>query len=119
MLARASRQGTRQASSWTAAKSRVAAQAVQRNLSASAAWSSANAKAASRVSLAAASTGYAWAAHNARSLSHTAVRVPRYFWHATPPPRADSNHRALVVRRCTALVCIEPKRARLPAIRSH
>jgi hypothetical protein len=119
MLARASLKGTRQASSWTAANSRVAAQALQRNLSASAAWSSANAKAASRISLAAASAGYFWAADNAKGLSHRAGRIPRNFGHAaSPPPTPDATHRALVVRRCTALVCVEARRARLPAIRA-
>ena len=110
IITRASLKGTRQASSWTAANSRTAAAALQRNVSAGAAWSGANAKAASRASLAAASASYSWAAHNLSSIS-------RGFRHATPP--VETNHRALAVRRCTALVCVEQKRVHLPMIRAN
>jgi hypothetical protein len=41
--------------------------------------------------------------------------LPRQSERAAPQPEA--NHRALVVRRCTALICIEPKRSGLPALR--
>jgi hypothetical protein len=109
IITRASLKGTRQASAWTAANTRIATAALQHNVSAGAAWSGANARAASRASLAAAIASYSWAGHNVRTIS-------RGFWHATPRP--DTNHRALVVRRCTALACVEPKRARLPAIRA-
>jgi hypothetical protein len=42
-------------------------------------------------------------------------RFSRPIERAAPLP---DNHRALVVRRCTALICIEPRRAALPAIRA-
>jgi hypothetical protein len=109
MLWRVSLKDTQQASSWVAAKTRALAMVLQRNLSAGAAWSGANARAAGCASLAAVSAGYSRTALYARSLSSG-------FWHA--PPRADINHRALVVRRCTALILIEPRRSRLPAIRA-
>ena len=31
----------------------------------------------------------------------------------------ETNHRAVVVRRCTALVCVEQKRVQLPMIRAN
>jgi len=109
ILARASLKGTRQASSWSAANARTVAAALQRNASAGAAWSGANAKAASRATLAAASASYSWAALNLWGVSLDAQP-------ATPP--AEATHRALAIRRCTALVCVEPKRVHLPMIRA-
>lgn len=109
IVARASLEGTRRAWSWTDARARVTAGALRRNVSAGAAWSSANAKAATSASLGAISTGYAWG-------GVTLKTVARNLGHAEPA--ADTSHRALVLRRCTALICIEPKRARLPMIRA-
>lgn len=110
IFARASLKGTRQASLWTAANASTAAVALQRNVSAGAAWSGANARAASRATLAAASASYSWAALHLWRVSLDAQS-------ATPP--AEAEHRALVVRRCTALVCVEHKRVHLPMIRAN
>ena len=95
---------------WTAANASTAAVALQRNVSAGAAWSGANARAASRATLAAASASYSWAALHLWGVSLDAQS-------ATPP--AEAEHRALVVRRCTALVCVEQKRVHLPMIRAN
>jgi len=108
IFARASLKGTRQASLWTAANASTAAVALQRNVSAGAAWSGANARAASRATLAAASASYSWAALHLWGVSLDAQSPP-----------AEAEHRALVVRRCTALVCVEHKRVHLPMIRAN
>ena len=105
IVTRASLKGTRQAWSWTDASARVTADALRRNASAGAAWSAANAKFAASATLAAASAGYAWSAVTLKTVSHRLKQAQ---------PSADANHRALVLRRCTALICIEPKRTRLP-----
>ena len=44
--------------------------------------------------------------------SQAALRTQRILARRDPP------HRALIVRQCTALACIEPRRARLPVIRA-
>ena len=109
ILARASLKGAQSASLWIGAKSRAANGTLQRRLSAGAAWTGAKARASARISVAAASAGYSWTALNMRAMSHGVRRTK---------PQADTDHRALVARRCTALVCLEPRRARLPAIRA-
>ena len=107
IVTRASLKQTRQASAWTAANARTATSALQRKVSAGAAWSGASVLAVRRSTFEAASCGYAWTAVNFKTIS-------RRLSHAEPA--SDANHRALVVRRCTALVCTEPKRARLPMV---
>jgi hypothetical protein len=109
ILSRASLKGAQSASLWIGATSRAANGTLKRNLSAGAAWTGATAGASARISVAAASAGYSWAALNMRAMSHGMRRTK---------PQADTDHRGLVVRRCTALVCLEPRRARLPAIRA-
>ena len=47
----------------------------------------------------------------------TSGSISRGFRHAAPP--VETNHRALVIRRCTALVCVEQKRVHLPMIRAN
>jgi hypothetical protein len=64
----------------------------------------------SRTTLAAASAGYSWAALHLRSISPEAKP-------AAPP--VETEHRALAIRRCTALVCVEQKRVHLPMIRAN
>ena len=69
-------------------------------------WSSAKAKATARSSVAASRATYSWAA------SWTALRMrsgSNGLLRAKPP--IEQNHRALVVRRSTALICFEPKQA--------
>lgn len=90
-----------------AAKSRALALVLQGWLSAGAAWTGAKSEALARASLATASAGFSWADLNVR-------RIPLAYSHAAG--RANTGHRALVVRRCTALACVEPRRARLPTV---
>lgn len=107
ILARASVKRASIASSWIAATSRAANGTLQHSLSTGAACAKAGASA--RISVAAASAGYSWTTLNMRAMSHGMRRTK---------PQVDTDHRALVVRRCTALACLEPRRARLPAIRA-
>jgi hypothetical protein len=67
------------------------------------------AQALTRTARQAGSAGLAWSLSKAQTLVRAARR---------PGPEPDSNHSALVVRRCTALICVEPRRDRLPALRS-
>ena len=109
VLARASFKAVSISFAWIAAKSRVLALVLQGWLSAGAVWTGAKAEALARVSLATASAGFSWAAQNVRSVSLA---------HAQAGRQRAANHRTLVVRRCTAPVCIEPRRAQLPAVRA-
>jgi hypothetical protein len=109
VLARASIHGAAIGSSWIAAKSCALALALQTRLSAGAAWTAARTQALARSSLATASAGFSWAVLNVRRLS---------LGHTHAGRQTDANHRALVVRRSTALACVEPRRSRLPAIRA-
>lgn len=108
-LARASSNAASIGFACIAAKSRALVLALQRGLSAGAAWTGAKSGALARASLATASAGLSWADLNVRRISHAYSRVGG---------QADTGHRALVVRRCTALACIEPRRAGLPAMRA-
>jgi hypothetical protein len=110
LFARAARVEARRASSWGAAHSRTAAVVLKRNMADGAAWSSAKAKTTAQASIAASRIGYSWAALRMRQASNGFFRATR--------PVADQNHRALVVRRSTAIICFEPKRGGHPALRA-
>jgi hypothetical protein len=97
LVARNSLNGAAIGSSWIAAKSRAGALSLQDELVHLASWTNKKAGHLSRASLATASLGFSWAKPNGQP--------------------ASANHRALVTRRCTALISFEPRRARLPAIR--
>ena len=72
------------------------AASLRRETSRLASWTNKKAGHFSRASLATASLGFSWTKQAGQ--------------------HADVNHRALVVRRCTALISFEPRRARLPAL---
>jgi len=109
ILARASRKNASTSFAWTAKTSGETARSLQRSLSASAVWTGAKAHSLASFSRATAAAGFSWAALNITGLSLTGRRAKR---------KTDSRHRALVVRRCTAVACIEPWRAKLPMVRA-
>jgi hypothetical protein len=92
--ARATAEHASTASAWTMAQSRALARSLQRETTRFGAWSNKKARHFTRASLATASLGFSWSA----------------------PPAPKAERRALVVRRCTALILTEPPRARLPAL---
>jgi hypothetical protein len=108
ILKQASLKGASVGSAWIAVKSRASALALQNWLSAGAAWTSAKAEALARTSVATASAGFSWAVVNVRRISLAYSRAGR----------KDAGHRALVVRQCTALVCIEPQRTAIIALQN-
>jgi hypothetical protein len=106
-LARAAIKGASIAASWSAARSRAAGVVLQRDtlrLAASlrretsrlTSWTRKKTGHFSRASLATASLGFSWTKSNTQ--------------------QADPHRQAVAIRRCTALVSFEPRRARLPAI---
>jgi hypothetical protein len=118
VLARNSAQGARVASAWTATTSRAAATStragalhLQRNLSTGAAWSGAKAKATAQSSVAASRATYVWAASWATHKMHYGSNG-----YLRAKPSLDQNHRALVVRRSTALIRFEPKQGPFPPL---
>ena len=100
-------QGASIGAAWSAAQARALATSLRREtirLAASlrretsrlASWTNKKAGHFSRASLATASLGFSWTKQAGQ--------------------HADVNHRALVIRRCTALTSFEPRRAHLPAL---
>ena len=108
-LARAALKAASISRAWLVVRSRELALLLQRSLSASAAWTGAKADVLARASLATGSAGFSWAVVNVRRISLRYTKAER---------PSEANHRGLAVRQCTALVCLEPRRARLPAIRA-
>jgi hypothetical protein len=116
LFVRATRVGVRSASSWGAIQAQAAAVILKRSFSEGAAWSSEKATRA-RDATARASIG-------ARRMYHSraapaALRM-RHAWNGLfpeEPPVIGQTHRALVVRRSTALIRFEPKRSGLAALR--
>ena len=94
-LARASITGASIASAWSAAQSRAGAAALHRESTRLASWTRKKAAHFSRASLATASLGFSW---------------------ANQAGHADTAHRALVIRRSTALISFEPRPAHWPAL---
>jgi hypothetical protein len=109
VLARTSRTELARGSAWTAATSRETASSLRTASSAAAAWTASTAKATARRSTEAASAAYGWASAH--------VPMSRMSWHAKSNGRND--HRALVVRQCTALIRYEPQRGSHPTIRPN
>ena len=110
IFARASLKGTRQASLWTAANASTAAVALQRNVPPAPPGRE--------------QMPEPRAAPLSPQLRRATLGPRCNLWgvsldaqSATPP--AEAEHRALVVRRCTALVCVEHKRVHLPMIRAN
>ena len=93
---------------WLARQSRALTIALHEWLSAASAFTAAKAKIWARNSVTQASAGYSYAARNMSRILHGAWRAAR---------RMEVSARALVLRRCTALVCVAIPRAKLPAIR--
>jgi hypothetical protein len=71
-------------------------------LSTTFAWTRARAKEASRAGVSTASETWRWVALRTRHIVE----------------RRTPSQKALIVRQCTALVCIEPRRSRLPVVRA-
>jgi hypothetical protein len=116
IVARASADGAATASASVMEQSRRLARATKKNTVRGALMAReasdvarARAQALTRAARHAGSTGLAWSLSKAQTLVRAARR---------PGPEPDSNHSALVVRRCTALICVEPRRDRLPALRA-
>jgi len=95
-LARATVKGASIAAAWSATQSRAGAAALHRESTRLASWTRKKAGHFSRASLATASLGFSWAKSDV--------------------PHPDPRHRALAIRRCTALAAFEPRRAQLPAL---
>jgi hypothetical protein len=115
LFVRAVRVEVRRAASWSAPHAQAAALALKRNLSEGAAWSAAKAtqagEATAHASMAAATRmSHSWAALKTRHASNGLLREE--------PPATGRTHRALVVRRSTAIICFEPRRSGLPAQRA-
>lgn len=141
LLARAMANAAAIAAAWTAHQSRVLGAILRTWLIAAWAWTRVATRLA-RVSIKGASIGAAWSAAQSRSLATSlrretiqlASRTRRkaghfsraslataslgFSWAQSTERHGQANHRALAVRRCTALICLEPPRARLPAIRA-
>ena len=98
-LARVSIKGASIGATWSAARSRSLATSLRRESTKLASWTRRKAGHFSRASLATASLGFSWAKPTGQ--------------------HADANHHTLAIKRCTALICIEPPRACLPAIRAE
>jgi hypothetical protein len=95
-LARASIKAASIGAAWSAAQARALATSLRRETVRLASWTNKKAGHFSRASLATASLGFSWTKQAGQ--------------------RADASHRALVIRRCTALISFEPRRAHLPAL---
>ncbi len=106
-FARASVAGASSGLSWSVQNARGFSHGLHGVLSAAAAGTSTRAQTFARASVAGASSGFSWAVQNARRILQ-----------AAPDDRRSAAHRALVVRRSTALIRFEPKRAGLPAHRA-
>ncbi len=141
-LARAMANASAVAAAWTAHQSRALGAILQTWLIAGWAWTRVEATRLARVSIKGATTGGAWSAAQSRALA-TSLRCESielaswtrrkaghfsraslataslgFSWTKQPGQHADTHPRTLAIRRCTALICIEPLRARLPAIRA-
>lgn len=92
----------------SAGRVRAAAGRLKRHLAAASHWTGTAARTRARAALA------AGAGAVARSLSEARRVLRGREFQAGPQPQ----RRALAVRRCTALICIEPRRDRLPALRA-
>jgi hypothetical protein len=115
LFVRAARIEARRAASWSAPHAQAAALALKRNLSEGAAWSAAKAtqarEATAHASMAAtARMSQSWVALKTRHASNGLLREV--------PPATSRTHRALVVRRSTAIICFEPRRSGLSAPRA-
>jgi hypothetical protein len=97
VLARATIKGASIAAAWSVTQARALALSLRRELGQLASSTRKKTGHFSRASLATASLGFSWAKQAERH-----------------PPGA--NHRALAIRRCTALISLEPRRARLPTV---
>jgi hypothetical protein len=92
----------------SAGRVRAAAGRLKRHLAAASHWTGTAARTRARAALA------AGAGAVARSLPEARRVLRGREFQAGPQPQ----RRALAVRRCTALICIEPRRDRLPALRA-
>ncbi|HEU4475189.1 MAG TPA: hypothetical protein VFR71_00630 [Methyloceanibacter sp.] len=115
IIGRASAQRAAAATAWTIEQSRRLAQAAKQNATNAAVIArdgtkvaGAKAKALTR-GLARTNAGLVWSLARAKQLRPSARSTG-----AEP----GINHRALTIRRCTALICVEPRRDRLPALRA-
>lgn len=90
---------------WITAESTTLSQALQNNLTTGVAWARTRTQGLVPAVSLAASDGWSW------SCSWAGTQASRFL------KTSGSGHRALVVRRCTALVSREPWRARLPVVR--
>ncbi len=95
-LARAAMASASTSAAWSAARSQALATSLRRETIQLASWTLKKTGHFSRASLATASLGFSWAKPAGQ--------------------RADANHRALVIRRSTALISFEPRRAHLPVV---
>jgi hypothetical protein len=114
LFVRAARIEARRAASWSAPHAQAATLALKRNLSEGAAWSAAKATqardATARATIAAARMSHSWAE---LKMGHASNGLSR-----EEAPATGQTHRALVVRRSTAIICFEPRRSGLPALRA-
>jgi hypothetical protein len=116
IICRASADKAGAASAWTIEQSRGLAQAAKQNATNAAVIArdgtkvaGAKAKALTRAGLAHTNAGLVWSLARAKQLRPSARSTG-----AEP----GINHRALTIRRCTALICVEPRPDRLPALRA-
>ena len=108
-LARAALKAASVSLAWLMVRSRAVALVLQRRLAAVMASTGTRIEALSRASLATASAGFSWAAQSVRRVSLARAEAGQ---------QRATNHGSLVGSQCTALACIEPRRAQLPAVRA-
>jgi hypothetical protein len=141
-LARATGKAVSIGSAWIVHRSRILAASLQRCVSTAWAWMRSVAGIVARASLKGVSTGSSWIAATSRAISLSlrrelarlacsarnkaghfsraslATASLGFSWSKPTERHAGNSHRALVVRPGTALICTEPRRAWLPAIRA-
>jgi hypothetical protein len=139
-LARAAATGASIAATWSVARAQACAAVLQRAAVRFAAWSAAQAQALATSLRRETVRFVAWSAAQARafttSLRRETIRLAAwtrrktghfsraslataslgFSWSKPAGQPADASRRALTIRRCTALISFEPRRAHLPAI---
>jgi hypothetical protein len=123
---------------WIRFWSRRCAAALRKRVEAGRIWAEPRMATLERTLLSAAQASFAWSRHNAEALARMLARTAAVasswtvatssaLWLGMQRKIADlrraraersKRHRALVIRPCTALMCIEPWRVRLPTLRA-
>jgi hypothetical protein len=120
LAARGLGRGAAIAAAWTAHHSRIVGAMVWRSLLAASVWARIEAARLAIVLHRELRRFSAWTRKKAGHFSRTSLATASlgFSWAKTEGPHPAAAHRALAIRRCTALVLFEARRARLPALRA-